>query len=32
MTKLKSIEKLANKLVFAFLNNKIIAPVPLKYC
>jgi len=32
MTKLKPIEKLANKLVSAFLNNKTIAPVPLKYC
>ena len=32
MTKLKPLEKLANKLVYAFLNNKIIAPVPLKYC
>ena len=31
MSKLTSIEKLANKLTSAFLNNKIIKPVPLKY-
>ena len=31
MRKLKTIDKLANKLVNAFLNNKIISPVPLKY-
>ena len=31
MKKLTEIERLANKLVKAFLKNKIIAPVPLKY-
>ena len=31
MKKLKIIEKLSNKLVKAFLTNKIIAPVPVKY-
>ena len=31
MKKLKSIEIIANKLSDAFLNNKLIAPVPLKY-
>ena len=25
------LEKIANKLVYAFLKNKIIAPLPLKY-
>jgi len=29
--KITSLEKTANKLVNAFLNNKIIAPLPLKY-
>ena len=27
----KQLEKLSDKLVNAFLNNKIIAPLPLKY-
>tara|TARA_B100000965_G_scaffold362159_1_gene344008 strand:+ start:329 stop:1108 length:780 start_codon:yes stop_codon:yes gene_type:complete len=31
MNKLKPIDTISNKLVAAFLKNKIIAPVPLKY-
>tara|TARA_A100001011_G_C14235027_1_gene810593 strand:- start:592 stop:1371 length:780 start_codon:yes stop_codon:yes gene_type:complete len=31
MKKLKLIDKISNKLVKAFLNNKIIAPIPLKF-
>ena len=27
----KQLEKLSSKLVNAFLNNKIVAPLPLKY-
>ena len=31
MKKLKSIDKISNKLVKAFLFKKIISPIPLKY-
>ena len=31
MKNLKSLEKLSNKLVNAFLYNKILAPIPTKY-
>jgi 2-keto-4-pentenoate hydratase len=27
----KNLDKYANKLVYAFLNNKIISPIPTRY-